>query len=82
MTDTDKPCATCAFMRLFQVGTGGAAGMQERCFRERTLRDGTAMPHYGVGSDCGFERDSYPEPQRVVGDKCGPEGRHWQGQAT
>lgn len=48
-----------------------------RCFRVRTARDGTKMHPEGVGANPLFERDSLPEPQRVVDDKCGPDGRHW-----
>jgi hypothetical protein len=48
-----------------------------RCMRASTARDGTKVLHENVGSDPIFERDSYPAPQRVDGDKCRPDGRHW-----
>jgi len=30
------------------------------------------------GVDCQFETDSYPEPQRIAGDKCGPDRNHYK----
>lgn len=32
----------------------------------------------GMGRDVLVERDSIPEPQRPPGNKCGPEGIHFQ----
>lgn len=50
------------------------------CTRPMTMRDGkrNAMSR---GTSVVFERDFYPESHRADGDKCGPEGLHWEGWA-
>ena len=46
--------------------------------RDRTSRMNNVIKADGIGADPAAETDSYPEPQRVVGDKCGPKLMHWE----
>lgn len=56
-------CADCRHVGWHRRGT-----TSERLICRRAPYQRTAV----------FERDSIPEPQRKPGDKCGPEGRHWE----
>jgi hypothetical protein len=73
---TQRPCETCGHLQIVQHAAWHET-KRPRCMRLRTARDGSRMPHEGIGSDVGFERDSIPEAHRTEGDKCGPGGRNW-----
>lgn len=63
-------CAGCMYLRIDDV----KGRSNEVCERVQTSRLGNKRR--GVGAV--FETDHYPEPQRVEGDKCGPNRKHWR----
>lgn len=66
-------CQTCHYHRRVWI----CERHDHRCFRPHTIKGRAGRFTYGDGVSCVRERDSLPEPQRVDGDKCGPEGKHW-----
>lgn len=50
--------------------------VHSRCTRHHKLKIGR-LDMMANGWLCVFERDQIPEPQRIDGDKCSPEGIHF-----
>lgn len=71
----DRPCAGCIYHKVVHVIA--YAGDRDRCFRPRTMADGTMVECGKNGFDAPTERDRIPEPQRKPNDKCGPTGQWW-----
>ncbi len=74
MTDIST-CATCHYHRNLYLQT--VSRHDHRCFRPHTIKGRAGTFTYRDGVSCVRERDSIPEPQRVDGDRCGPDGKHW-----
>lgn len=71
---TPRICDTCRHSAMAEV-----RGVERLCCtRPMTMRDGK-INIMGRGTSVVFERDFYPEAHRADGDKCGPEGLHWEG---
>lgn len=68
-------CLGCTFHMIRDIPRRGQI---DRCNRPQTDVHGHVIPTGINGIDCGFETDSIPEPQRRIGDKCGPTRIHYK----
>lgn len=71
---TPRMCETCRHSAMVVIRGAGRLS----CTRPMTMRDGKSNA-MSRGTSVVFERDFYPESHRADGDKCGPEGLHWEG---
>lgn len=69
-----RPCGGCVFWKTLVLENVH----KDRCFRPRLLRGGETLEASSQGFDALHERDGFPEPHRIKGDKCGPSGSHWK----
>lgn len=69
-------CLGCDFHRIKYILS--FADHRDRCARPQTHTSGSRIPISENGVDCQFETDSCPEPQRIAGDKCGPDRNHYK----
>lgn len=75
-----RTCETCRLSDIInRADWSGGASL--RCMRLAKLRSGDIDNHMGVGRDVYAERASWGEPHRAPGDKCGPEGKNWEGKS-
>jgi len=68
-----RDCKTCSWHRL----RTSAIRADDRCMRPQTLRTGQKR----ADVSCVAETDSFPEPHRIDGDKCGVGRNHWSERA-
>lgn len=67
---TPKTCHGCTYARVKYVV--GYMDNRLRCHRPQTGTGGVDIPLSDNGVDCVHETDGTSEPQRAIGDKCGP----------
>jgi hypothetical protein len=68
-----RDCSTCTWREPQNI----YGRIDERCMRPQTSKIGTKRHNVS----CVAETDSYPEPHRIDGDKCGVKRVHWSERA-
>lgn len=71
----DRPCTGCLYHKV--IHHAAHRDHVDRCFRPRTMQNGSTVECGMNGFDAAQERDAMPEPQRRAGDKCGPAAKYW-----